>query len=561
MIHTQSAAAQKPLGRKARRRAKKLAKKGSPGDLVVLDLDDETAALWKAVQRQVAAEEAEAAVVSLNKLVSLRPDIHQFQFALGAAQLMAKRPHAAYEPLKQAVSLAKGNAKYWNLFGRCLVQLNLFDAAIIAYRNAIAQDPQNAQYYINLATILRNNEQTAAAMEALNVALAIKPDHDEAHFGKGNLYETTGDFAKAQACYERVLEINPDHFDVHVRLAGMDQAPGDSDAVIAKLEQGIGTTELSAEQKSLALFAAAKIRHREKRYDDAFDYYSRANTEMKQGRPCDREAMRGYFDETISAFTPDVFDCLKYAGSSSEAPVFVVGMPRSGTTLTEQILSSHPLVAGAGELIKMDQIAGTLKSIKGEDLQYPRDVARITPENLDVLGQEYMSELRAKVGAEAVRGVDKYVFNFFNLGLIAILFPKAAIIHCRRDPMDCGLSCFFQNFSGSMKNPFWFDLEDIGLYIRQHDRLMEHWRSVLPLPIHEVVYEDMIEDQEAVSRRMVDFIGLDWDDACLNFHENKRTVMTASVWQVRQPVYKSAAGRWRQYEQHLGPLKRGLGIE
>ena len=556
----QAAAVQQPKSRKERRRARKLERKSTPGDTASLRLGDDVVKLWETARQQMVGEDIGAAEASLRSLVALRPDMHQFQYALGEVLLTGQRPQDAYEPLKQAVTLSKDNAYYWSRLGRCLVALNLLDAAIIAYRNAVTREPENADHHFHLASTLRNSEQTAAALEAFAAAIAIKPDHADAHFGKGNLYEMMGDFASARACYDRVLEINPDHFEVYVRLADMNQSLDESDPVIAKLEAGADAAEVSAENKSVMLFAAAKIRHREKRYDDAFGYYLRANTAMKEKYPCDREAMVAYFDELISSFTSDVFEGVADAGNPSEAPVFVVGMPRSGTTLTEQILSSHPRAAGAGELIKMDLIAGTLGSIKDGDLIYPRDVARIAPEHLDVLGQEYYSELCAKAGTDAARIIDKYVFNFLNLGLIAFLFPKASIIHCRRDPMDCSLSCFFQNFSGTVKNPFWFDLEDIGVYYRQHDRLMDHWRSVLPMPIHDVVYEELIADQETVSRRMVDFIGLDWDDACLNFHENDRAVNTASVWQVRQPVYKSSAGRWRHYEDHLDPLKRGLGI-
>ena len=559
MIRMQAAAAQQPTSRKERRRARKLERKSSPGDVASLRLGDDVVKLWETARHQMVSEDIVAAEASLRNLVALRPDMHQFQYALGELLLMGQQPQEAYVPLKQAVSLSQDNAHYWNRLGRCLFALNLFDAAIIAYRNAIEREPANVDHHINLASTLRNCDQTDAAMDAFDAAIATDPGHAEAHFGKGNLLETLGDFTAARACYDRVLEIKPDHFEVYVRLAEMNQTLEDSDAVIAKLEAGANAAGLAAENKSVVLFAAAKIRHREKRYDEAFGYYLSANTAMKEKSPCDREAMVAQFDEITSAFTADVFEGLKDAGSSTDAPVFVVGMPRSGTTLTEQILSSHALAAGAGELIKMDQISGTLGAIRDGDLRYPRDVARMTPENLEALGKEYLSDLRAKAGTDAIRIVDKYVFNFLNLGLIAILFPKASIIHCRRDPMDCGLSCFFQNFTGAMKNPFWFDLEDIGHFYCQHDRLMAHWHSVLPIPIHEVVYEDLIENQEAVSRSMVDFIGLDWDEACINFHENTRAVNTASVWQVRQPVYKSSAGRWREYEHHLDPLKRGLG--
>ncbi len=560
MNSLQAAATQPSLSRKERRLAKKRNRKSSANGTPAIVGDKALEALWEKARRHLAAENEKAAEASIRELVVHRPDLPQFRYALAEILLKQARGQEAYALLKDAVSLAPDNAHYWDRLGFCLGTLSLIDAAIVAYRNAVSRAPENAEYQLHLANMLCNANDAEAAIEAFDAAIAIDPKLHRAHFGKGNQLEVLGDFEAARKCYERTLEIDPDFFEVHLRLAETNQLDGDTEAVITKLESALESKSMTVETRSRVLFAAAKMRQSEKDYDGAFAYYLKANDVMKEVSPCDRDALRASFDQLIDAFTPEAFAAHRETGINTDLPVFVVGMPRSGTTLTEQILSSHPDVAGVGELRKMDQTAGTLAAIRDGELRYPRDVSKIAGAGLVPLGEEYLAELSAKAGAQAGRIVDKYVFNFLNLGLIAILFPKASIIYCKRDPMDCGLSIFFQNFTASMTNPFWFDLEDIGLFYRQHERLMEHWKSVLPVPIHEVVYEDLVADQEAVSRRMVEFIGLDWDDACLDFHRNERTVNTASVWQVRQPVYKTSAGRWKRYEQHLDPLKRGLGL-
>jgi hypothetical protein len=254
----------------------------------------------------------------------------------------------------------------------------------------------------------------------------------------------------------------------------------------------------------------------------------------------------------MGAFTPAFFaERRGVFGSPSDVPVFIVGMQRSGTTLTEQIAASHPQVYGAGELEHIRRIAGMIKIGRPEST-----VRQLTSADSLALAGDYLRKVR-EIGGDALRIVDKMPHNFQYLGLIAILFPKARIIHCTRDPMDNCVSCFTQSFTGH--HGYNTDLRQLGLYYREYRRLMDHWRRVLPIPMLEIDYEEMVADQETQSRRLIDFLGLDWDPACLNFHETDRSVQTASRWQVRQPIYKTSVKRWKDYEKHLGPLKKALG--
>ena len=243
-------------------------------------------------------------------------------------------------------------------------------------------------------------------------------------------------------------------------------------------------------------------------------------------------------------------------GIDSETPVFVVGLVRSGTTLVEQILASHPQVHGAGERKDIDELATTLHTQMPGTEEYPFCVDKLDSGLARSLAYGFLQRLSRDAGA-ADRIVDKMPHNYLHLGLISILFPRARIIHCRRDPMDVCASTYFQNFKWMTHAA---SLDDIAFYHRQYSRLMEHWGQVLPKPMHEVVYEEMVADSEAVSRKLVAACGLDWDERCLTYYRTKRVVQTASKLQVRQPINNRSVGRWTHFQAHLEPLRLALGI-
>jgi hypothetical protein len=237
----------------------------------------------------------------------------------------------------------------------------------------------------------------------------------------------------------------------------------------------------------------------------------------------------------------------------SEKPVFIVGMPRSGTSLVEQILASHPAVHGAGELDFMSHVlAGTVQMVSARPEQYPACLDKLTIEQADGMAQIYLKPL-ISMNPAAARITDKLPLNFLHLGLIALLMPGARVIDCRRDRRDACLSCFFALFEGG--NEFKFDLNNTAHFYDQHRRLMDHWKNSLELPTLEVSYEDLVTDPENQTRRMLGFLGLPWDEQCLAFHQSKRPVSSSSIQQVRQPLYRSSIGRWRNYERHLTGLK------
>ena len=263
------------------------------------------------------------------------------------------------------------------------------------------------------------------------------------------------------------------------------------------------------------------------------------------GENYDGDVFARRVNDSIAMFTPDFFAQSRNWGEFSELPVFIVGMPRSGTSLVEQIAASHPDVFGAGELKDVGNIASSLSF--GQIQRGPiNDAAR-----------KELDHLR-NLGGSSLRMIDKMPANVEYLGLIAMLFPAARVIICRRDPRDTCLSCFFQHFEAG--NLYAFDLNHCGRHHLQTDRLIAHWLKVLPLRMLQVRYEGLVADLEEQSRRIISFLGLPWNPACLSFHQTERTVLTASDWQVRQPIYTRSVGRWRNYERHLGPLFKALGI-
>jgi Sulfotransferase family len=284
----------------------------------------------------------------------------------------------------------------------------------------------------------------------------------------------------------------------------------------------------------------------------------REGNALKRGRiDYDEAGTLGLFDRIRSTFDRGLLEAKVGAGFTSSMPIFVVGMPRSGTTLVEQILSSHPAVHGAGELADFNTLVDRMAAPRGNAFRYPEDTPALTTDQLRALGTAYVEGLRRRAPS-ATRVTDKMPGNFLFLGLIHLALPNAHIIHVLRDPRDTCLSCYSKLFTAPQD--FTYDLAELGRYYGKYAELMAHWRAVLPAGrMLEIRYEDVVADLEASARRIIDHCGLDWDPRCIAFHEARRPVRTASASQVRRPIYRSSRGRWRAYAAHLGPLVAALG--
>jgi hypothetical protein len=292
------------------------------------------------------------------------------------------------------------------------------------------------------------------------------------------------------------------------------------------------------------------------RYDEAFKFFDVAN-KSTPGKYDPKLIENGYAD-LKKTYTPRFFEERAKDGLDSERPVFIVGMPRSGTTLTETIIGAHPKVHAAGELETVKRCEREMADLVFRDEGIHKNARQLSWVGVEVLAQRYLDAIDFKTrNAAAERVTDKMPHNFQAVGFIALMFPKARIIHTRRNPFDTCLSIWQQNFNDA--HSYARNLSDLGHHYAHYLDLMQHWREVLPPGrMLEIDYEDLVENQEEVSRKLIDFVGLPWDEACLRPQDVQRTVLTASVWQVRQPVYKRSAGRWKNYEQHLEPLRDAL---
>ncbi|TIX14237.1 MAG: tetratricopeptide repeat protein [Mesorhizobium sp.] len=461
------------------------------------------------------------------------------------------------------------------------------ELAIKFFARAAAQEPSNPYYQLSLGEACLKVGDHPAAIRHLQRACELKPDLVEALCGLGRAYAGFDKAEMALPIYQRALETNRDHLqarlglaDTLINLGQMDEAatclketiarrldvPGAYRALVntrkfsteppelKSILDELGKPAISAGEQYGLHLAAGKVLNDLGRYDEAMDHFLKAKT--FKTRDFDVHSYRRRIDSLIGLFDAGLVASKAGYGNPSEMPVFVLGMPRSGTTLTEQICSSHPEVHGAGELTKLGRMAASIGLKLEPGRSFGEAVRSMTIQQWHALAEEYLSYLRL-YSPTAPRIIDKIPHNFELVGLIGILFPNARIIHCGRDAIDNCLSCFFSNLQEGHK--YSYDLETLGLVYREYDRLMRHWHTIFPGRIFENRYEDMIFDQEGQSRRLIDHLGLTWDDACLRFFDKVGSVRTISRWQVRQPIYTSSVKRWKNYQGRIQPLIDALG--
>lgn len=439
----------------------------------------------------------------------------------------------------------QANPKYADAYaklGLVLTDLGRSQDAVESFRRGLALNPRDAEAQASFAVTLRLLGRPADAENVCRRALELRPDLATAHAFAGDLAVDQGDLAQAEASYRQALALRPDLPEAWLGLRRLqrDDAQGWADTAqrLLQLRQPLRI-------RIDLHYALGEQCDAAGQYDAAFAHYREANELSKQfGLRYDREAASRQVDRIISTYDEAWFAANREAGNDSRRPVFIVGMPRSGTTLAEQILASHPAAFGAGELPFWVGAEAAYAATSQQQSVTPEQHAKITADYLQLLAQR---------AGDASRVVDKMPGNTVSLGLIHALLPNARIIHMQRDPLDTCLSIYGHNFANG--HPYASDLDDLVHQYREYLRLMAHWRSVLPAgSLLELPYEGLIAEQEAWSRRLVEFIDLPWDPGCLDFHKTARTIMTHSKWQVRQPITAASIGRWRRYATHIQPL-------
>lgn len=497
--------------------------------------------------------EYDEAVQVLGQVCRRHPDHFSAWKNLGVAYVNSERVDEGINAFQQALRLAPRNLD--------LLQ-NLAAVALAHQRNELAKqtldaltalDGENPSVRILLGDYCVQREELEEAVAHYQSAAAAGQEQTLVLLKIGSAQSRLGRFDEATQSYRQALELDPGLSQAVLAMVRINRSETPSE-VIGRLEAMVDADGLSDELQLGLYFALGKVCDDAGLYDRAFEHYARGNA-LKGWRyqPAVQERQT---EALIDAFIPSLFEEVADIASDSERPLFVLGMPRSGTTLTEQILASHPAVHGAGEQAYFTSLERKLEKAGGGKRPYPTAIAKLISALFpDEIGRylAYLDEL----DGEALRVVDKMPYNFLCLGLIGLLFPRARIVHCMRNPIDTCLSIYFQNFRG--EHLYAYDQQALGHYYRQYLRLMEHWRRVLPNPILDLRYEEMVADQEGTSRTLIKFAGLDWDDRCLAFQNTERAIQTASIWQARQPIYTTSVARWRHYEEHLQPLIRALG--
>jgi tetratricopeptide (TPR) repeat protein len=490
-----------------------------------------------------------AGLESADRAIALAPDFVEAHLNRADALTGQRRFGEAETSLRRAIELAPDGATTHSRLGAVLTELGRFQDAVTSHQHAIQLQPKDTSIHLAFGRSLLQAKELEASEASFRRALSLDRDFAPAWERLGATLLVGGRVEDALSCFRRAIAIDPDLAAAHEALAYSGRAT--SEAQLQHLAALVGDPDRPVVNRIVAGFAAGRFLDNAGRHDKAFPHFVAANALHRQllaeaGEGFDPDALAREVEGVIERCNPALFSAASGWGNPSELPVFIVGMPRSGTSLVEQIVASHSLVFGGGERKDIFSIAEALlgqnhnRPIEAWDMGFARQLAG-----------RHIVHLQELAG-RALRVTDKMPDNIFHLGIIAVLFPAARIIFCRRDPRDNCLSCFFQRFGEG--NAFAYDLTDCAQRCLQTERLAEHWRGVLPLPMMTIDYEALICNPEGESRRLIQFLGLDWEPAVLKFHRTERWVFSASLWQVRQPLFCGSVGRWRHYARYLQPV-------
>lgn len=500
------------------------------------------------------AREFDDAARSFAEAIRIDRDCDDAWHNLGTALKRLGDRQGAFDALKHALMLDPTRAdSYFNL-GNLLIDADQFDDAVECFERASAHDPSLAQARSRLAQELSQRGKVRRAESLFRQAVGLNPDHIQGWFGLGRTLEDLGEAEGALACYLKVLERRPGHAQAIGQYLAL--VRDDADArVLAGADAAMASADASSESRALIGYGLAKYHDRRKDYAAAARAGLAANAARRTtAGALDRAALIRRIDAMIETYDADFFARRRQFGLGTDQPVFIVGLPRSGTTLAEQILAAHPTMHGAGELPQLARLAvrsaGELEPWCGA-LQLDETRSRSA-------AQTYLQSLRDGAPGDSRRISDKAPLNFFHLAFVALLFPAARIIHCHREARDNALSIWMENFSPDQH--YATDFDDLAFFHAQYQRLMAHWQQVLPVKMLDMRYEDTVEDLESQARRLVGFLGVPWDERCLSFHTSERAVQTPSRWQVRRPIYSDSRQRWRRYGESLPQLAQAFPI-
>ncbi len=517
------------------------------------------------------------------------PQSPPVQMTLGRLLLISGEPHEALRWLERAAQHLRHDAQLQALLSRACLELNRLDHAHAAISKARELEPGNQALRVQFAKVCRYQDRLADAAQCLDEVLAEDPDNVPATAERAEVFLLTGETGRARQLLERTLTREPDNHSVREQLASIILSAGEAGESVEQLlriiaddperitsyrllsqakrftaedqplrealSRQLTSRELAPPLAAAGYFALGKMFADCGHYRQAFGNFQRANDLRRKQVDYDADAHAAFVQERIEAFTSPRMERLSEYGNSSRVPIIIAGMPRSGTTLAERILASHALVAAGGEVDALTRM--NPRPVGGAPTQHYLGLAldALDGATLDQLGRDYLTRL-CREHPTAGRITDKTPHNFLHLGMAGVLFPQAPIIHCLRHPMATCLSIYSMEMN--LGNEFGYRFDDLAQYYGQYRRMMAHWQQLMPGRIYDLNYERLVTDFETVCRELLGFCGLAWDPRCLEFHTTQGTVLTASDWQVRQPLYSSAVNHWRHYQTELEPLRQAL---
>lgn len=494
----------------------------------------------------------EEAVRRLRRAASLAPRSAECQDLLGLAYHASGRRAEARMAYRRAIELDPTRASAHHHLGLLLAERGDIQPALEHLRQATELAPERPIYHRELARASLRAKHVALARLAASRALEHDPDDPVAHLVMGWTHEMAGDRSASVTSYRRALDLDPHLSGPYYKLARLGELE-DLDGIARELERpGRSTLE-----RSELYFARAEILNRKDKPDQAWCAWSQGNAENSSAISYDRAGHRDLVERIIRATPAELFQGSRGMGDPNRMPAFIVGMPRSGTSLIEQLLAVHPQILPLGEHTGVHDLGRTLRRYTDAQREFPEGLADLERDDAVRMASDYLRSFEKPAG-DFERIVDKAPGNFHYLGLIAMMLPNACVIHVKRDPLDTCVSNWTTNY-GQQRCVFASDLDDLADYYEDYQRLMAHWARVLPIRVHELEYEAFVADPGGEARKLHQFLDVPWNPACLDFHRSKRDVLTASALQVRQPVHRRSVGRWRKFESHLGPLLRLRG--
>lgn len=500
----------------------------------------------------------ELAIEQYAKAISIKPDYTQACYNIGVSLQAVDRHKEAIQHYKRVIGISPASAEVHNNLGNALMHLDNPEEALIHYKMALESRPHLAGACNNVGSALHMLDRQYDAIAMYERAIALDPDYADAHNNLGVALEAVGRLREAWLAFEKAIELAPRRADFYRHLFTSKKATIGDPRLAAMQELASDIRSLRTEEQIELHFALGKAFADLEEHERSFRHLVEGNALKRKQIQYEEVATLSEFTRLRAQFTSEFIRSRQGHGDPSPVPIFIIGMPRSGSTLIEQILASHPLVFGGGELRDFTK---AMAPMHGDgDLAIPVREFKLafSGEQLRMLAARYLARIEARA-PRADRITDKMPSNFRFAGPIHLALPNARIIHAVRDPVDTCLSCFSVLFTGTSQ-PYSYELGELGRYYHAYRQLMDHWRTILPETVMlDVNYEDIVVDFEGQVRRILGHCGLPWDNACLAFHKTQRSVRTASASQVRRPVYRSSVGRWRRYEQLLHPLLDSLG--